>query len=1011
MIQAEGRQTSVLIVTDNSDDANLIVELLRDASPGEFDVECVPRLALSSERIGRPTVDIILLDAGVSGGEALESVKLTRRWRPDLPIVVISVSDDEAVALEAVRSGAEDHLARARIEGHSLARAIRRAVERKRAEWELLRAEARFRALVDNSSDAIAVLDADGKILFGNSTTQKVLGYSVEEFTGLNALDLIRSEERGLVAGLLAESLRRPTEPVDVQAHVLHENGSWRLLKGTLTNLIDEPSIGGIVSNLRDVTDERRNEELVEWLTLAVDQGPAAVLLTDPVGHIEYVNRKFTEDTGYTSSDALGKKSSILKSGLTPPEQYATLWKTIKSGKQYRGEIQNRRKNGELYWNDIQISPIRDAVGTIKHYLGVQTEVTERKKADEALRETTERFRQLADNIPEVFFVMDAQLRETLYINPAYERIWGRTPRSLYDDPRSFIEPVVAEDRDRLLTYIDQIQRGEVRPNIEFNVTHPDGATRSVLAHAVPIRNDAGEVYRISGVAVDVTERRAAQLALEESVERFRKLTEASFDGIWIAGEGLTREVNRGFLEIFGYEHEDEVVGRPVLDFVAPESRQMVHQRVAANIEGTHELVGVRKDGGKILLEATARAHTIDGKPGRITALRDLTERRTLEEQYRQAQKMEAVGRLAGGVAHDFNNLLTVITAYTDMLLAEFGNEDPRRSDLEEVRKAADRAVGLTRQLLAFSRQQVLEPKLLLLEEVVQQTQKLLMHIIGEDIELATEFGTAACFVHMDRGQLEQVIMNLAVNARDAMPTGGKLTIETAVVDLDVDYATAHWPATTGRYAMLAMSDTGIGMDEATRARIFEPFFTTKEPGKGTGLGLATVYGIVKQSGGFIWAYSEPGEGATFKIYLPLQEDTTVPTGDEHVPQPAQRGTETVLLVEDSQAVRNIARRMLEQHGYHVIDAPSAKAALELAAGLERPVHLLLTDVVMPEMSGRKLAEAFAAYQPQAKVLYMSGYTDDAVIRHGVLAAKTPFLQKPFSPIALATRVREVLDS
>jgi signal transduction histidine kinase len=380
-------------------------------------------------------------------------------------------------------------------------------------------------------------------------------------------------------------------------------------------------------------------------------------------------------------------------------------------------------------------------------------------------------------------------------------------------------------------------------------------------------------------------------------------------------------------------------------------------------------------------------------------------------DEVRQAQKMEAVGRLAGGVAHDFNNLLTVILSYADMLIEGVSPKDPRAQDLGEIRKAAVAAASLTRQLLAFSRQQVIEPRVLILEDVVDQTQKLLKRLIGEDIDLAMQFGPAPSVVHIDPGQLEQVLMNLAVNARDAMPTGGKLTIETAVVELDENYAAAHWPATTGRFAMLAVSDTGIGMDEATRARIFEPFFTTKGPGKGTGLGLATVYGIVKQSGGFIWTYSEPGKGATFKIYLPLHDGAPTAANEEREKPPAVDGSETVLLVEDSDDVRYVARKTLEQHGYEVMDAPSASAALSLAAQLDRPVHLLLTDVVMPEMSGRVLAEKFAMFQPHAKVLYMSGYTDDAIIRHGVLRAKIPFLQKPFTPLALATRVREVLDT
>jgi two-component system, cell cycle sensor histidine kinase and response regulator CckA len=622
-----------------------------------------------------------------------------------------------------------------------------------------------------------------------------------------------------------------------------------------------------------------------------------------------------------------------------------------------------------------------------------------------------ERFSQLADNIDEVFFVMGAEFKKTFYINPAYERIWGRSRQSLHEDPESFMEAVPSDDRVRFQAYIGRIQRGEEAGKLEFRVVHPDGKTRWVLSHAVAIRNEQGEVYRISGIALDITDSREAQLALEESAERFRKLTHASFDAIGITQDGILHEVNRGYLEMFGYERAEDVLGRPVTDLVAEESRAEVELRLNDNIEGTYELVGQRRDGTRILLEATARSHAIAGRPARITALRDMTERHVLEEQFRQAQKMEAVGRLAGGVAHDFNNLLTVITGFTDLLLADLGSDDPRRSDLQQVRMAADKAAGLTRQLLAFSRQQVIEPRVVVLEDVVKQTQKLLANLIGEDIEFTTQFGSTPCVVVIDPGQLEQVVMNLVVNARDAMPTGGKLTVETACVDLDDDHAAVHWPAITGRYAMLAVSDTGIGMDEATKARDFEPFFTTKEPGKGTGLGLATVYGIVKQSGGFVWAYGEPGKGAVFKIYLPLSEEEPAPARENQTRLATPRGTETVMLVEDSQAVRFIARRTLEQQGYEVIEASSGRDALELAGRSDRPVDLLLTDVVMPEMSGRVLAEKFAAYQPNAKVLYMSGYTDDAVIRHGVLRAKTPFLQKPFTPRALAIRVRDVLDS
>ncbi|HXG45519.1 MAG TPA: response regulator [Gemmatimonadales bacterium] len=403
--------------------------------------------------------------------------------------------------------------------------------------------------------------------------------------------------------------------------------------------------------------------------------------------------------------------------------------------------------------------------------------------------------------------------------------------------------------------------------------------------------------------------------------------------------------------------------------------------------------------------EAEAAGVRLDG------VVRDVTEQRRLADQLRQAQKMEAVGRLAGGVAHDFNNLLTVITSYADLLLEELALADPRRAEVEEIRKAAASAAALTRQLLAFSRQQVLEPRVLDVNAVVSAAQKLLKRLLGEDITLVTVLAPELGTVRADPGQLEQLIVNLAVNARDAMPEGGKLTIETANADMDEAYVRDHPLARPGRYVMLAISDTGVGMDEATQRRIFEPFFTTKEAGKGTGLGLATVYGIVKQSGGFIWVYSEPGHGATFKIYLPRVDEPVegAPTSAE--PRELPRGTETVLLVEDAAAVRAVTRQILERLGYTVLEAPNGEVALHVATKHQGPLHLLLTDVVMPELGGRHLAEQLTALRPELRILYASGYTDDAVVRHGVLRPGTAYLQKPFTPELLARKVREVLDA
>jgi nitrogen-specific signal transduction histidine kinase/CheY-like chemotaxis protein len=386
----------------------------------------------------------------------------------------------------------------------------------------------------------------------------------------------------------------------------------------------------------------------------------------------------------------------------------------------------------------------------------------------------------------------------------------------------------------------------------------------------------------------------------------------------------------------------------------------------------------------------------------------EVTERKRLEQQLRQAQKMEAVGRLAGGVAHDFNNLLTIISGYSELLLEHPGEVEPLRGYVNEIRNASGRAASLTRQLLAFSRQQVLAPRVLDLNAVVANVEKMLKRLIGEDIDLVTVLGESLWPVKADPGQLEQVLLNLAVNARDAMPKGGMLTIETANVEMDKSYAQRHFPLSPGPYVLLAFSDTGIGMDAETQARLFEPFFTTKEMGKGTGLGLATVYGIVKQSGGYIWVYSKVGKGTTFKIYLP-RSDEVAESEPRRNGVKAQSGTETLLLVEDEEAVRALVRSALKEKGYRVLEASGGEEALKLSEQYGGPIDLLVTDVVMPQMSGPELADRLANSHPQIKVLYISGYTDYAGLHHGALDLGAAFLQKPFSPEALARKVREVL--
>jgi len=505
-----------------------------------------------------------------------------------------------------------------------------------------------------------------------------------------------------------------------------------------------------------------------------------------------------------------------------------------------------------------------------------------------------------------------------------------------------------------------------------------------------------------------------ARAALRDAEASFATLVEFAPIGIYRSNPaGQFLSVNSALVRMLGYDSSDEVLpldmGRDVYADADERQRLLDRDTYSDRQYDDVEATWKRKDGRLLQVQLSVRA--VRNAAGQVdyyeTFVRDVTDQRRLQQQLTQSQKMEAIGRLAGGVAHDFNNLLTVITSYSDLVFQDLPPDDPRRDDVDQVRKAADGAAALTRQLLAFSRQQVLEPKVIDLNSVVDNLKKILQRVIGEDVELTTVLAAELGAVKADVSQIEQILMNLAVNARDAMPTGGQLTIETSNVDYDPE---RQQRADGSRnFVMLAVTDTGTGMDEATKAKIFEPFFTTKQPGKGTGLGLATVYAIVTQAGGFIWVYSELGHGTSFKIYLPQVD--AVPTTAAVARVDLPRGTETVLLVEDAAAVRAVARQVLQRQGYRVLEAADGEDALYLAARHQGTIDLVLTDVVMPRAGGRELAERLLAVRPDTRVLYMSGYTDDSVVRHGILEGGVAYLQKPFSPEGLARKVRDVLDA
>ncbi len=640
----------------------------------------------------------------------------------------------------------------------------------------------------------------------------------------------------------------------------------------------------------------------------------------------------------------------------------------------------------------------------------------ERKLNEEALRESEGRIRELTEHVDQVLWTIDVKESKVLYVSLGYEKMWGRSCQSLLDNPQSYMEGVHPLDLEMMnRANAVMFQTGYI--DVESRILRPDGTTRWAWVRGYPVAVD-GQILRIVGVVEDITEKRRLASERDALLSRLQlHLKRLPLAYVRFDSDLCVIDWNPTAERIFGYTKEEMLGEGPPYEKFVPRAfwvkGQEIRTRIRAGDMEAHSInENLTKDGRTITCQwFNTPLMDDDGQfVGFLCLAQDITAQKSLEAQFQQAQKMEAVGQLAGGVAHDFNNQLTIITGYVELLIETLRPDDPAQQFLEEIKKAGERSASLTRQLLAFSRKQVIVPQILDLNGVIQDTEKMLRRVIGEDIEFITLLHPQLGSVKADPGQLEQVLLNLAVNARDAMPQGGKLTIETNNIELDEEYAKTLAGVRPGPYVRLALTDSGVGMTAEIKRHIFEPFFTTKEVGKGTGLGLAVVHGVVKQSDGHIEVYSEPGIGTCFKIYLPRIQPLAKPGSSLKGLASRPRGTETILLVEDESIVRGLARHVLEEFGYTVLAAGNSDEALSLCAKYQGPIHLLLTDVVLPGLGGRQVAEQVIALYPQIKVLYMSGYTDDTVVRHGILHKQVNFLQKPFSPTELAQKVRQVLN-
>ncbi|MGH9714374.1 MAG: PAS domain S-box protein [Candidatus Acidiferrales bacterium] len=918
------------------------------------------------------------------------------------------------------------------------------AVEERAAEHN-----AYLQALTENNPLAIVVLDANRRIQMCNPAFEKMFGYHQPEILGAE-LDTLLAHGEYLNEALGLSRRAGGGEVVRLKTKRSHSNGSLVDVQILGVPLVVNGKRIGSFGIYEDITQRRRAEEAQhraeERFRSLFENAVEGIFQTTPEGHLLSANPALARMCGYSSpEEMLGSVHDVAESFYVDRQLRAEFMRLIEENGFVEGfEYQIRRKDGAAIWVSEHARAVRDSDGRILSYEGTIEDITEHKRAELERQVTFEIIHavNVTDKLDDLLGLIHLALNKVLYAENCFVALF-EPATGMFHFPffvDQFDEAPPPQKVGRSCTaYVYRTGQAMLIPQREFDQLAEQGevelvGTPSPSWLGVPLRTPAATIgvlvvqhyddedaYKerdleflssVGGQIAFAIERKRAEEKVRESEARLRVLIEQLPAVLWTVDKDLrfTSVLGAGLTRL-GLK-PNQLVGMSLLDYF--ETADQTFLPVAAHrraVAGEAMTFHIEWKSGSYACHAEPLRNARGELQGAICMSLDITDRKQLEEQLRQAQKMEAVGRLAGGIAHDFNNLLMVIQGYADLLTDRVPVDDPLRRNAEQIQMAAQRATSLTRQLLAFSRKQMLAPKVLNIQAVVADMEKILRRLIGEDVELETSSAPDLGLVKADRSQIEQVILNLAVNARDALPQGGRLTIETANVELDASYA--HPPAvlSPGKYVMLAVTDNGCGMDAETQAHIFEPFFTTKEKGKGTGLGLATVYGIVKQSGGYVWVYSEPGRGTSFKIYLPRLEDQQPGNTRDRKPesQSLPRGSETVLLVEDEKGVRELAREYLEMSGYTVIAAENGYTALELAAMHAGQIHLLMTDVVMPGISGRELAERITQIRPGIKILYMSGYTDQAVVHHGILESDAVLLQKPFTAAALASKLREIL--
>jgi PAS domain S-box-containing protein len=872
-----------------------------------------------------------------------------------------------------------------------------------------------YEALVETIPAGIIEIDINGNIIFCNGAGAKLVGYAVNEVTNRNVAEFLASDEASHHFQQYLEEMLRDQPQPDLyftriktkEGRIIDVQATWNYKRDTLGNAT------GLVSSVTDITErkeaEKRLIESEERYRTAIESSNDGIALVQGDVHI-YVNKKYLEIFGYDRPEDITEKPTYF---VVHPDDRAMVEENNRK-RQSNEEVPSRyefrgiKKDGTVLVIEASVAaiPFRGEPAS----LAFLRDITERRKTEEALRASEERFRTLVETTSDIVWEVDRHARYT-YVSPKIQDILGYEPHEVIG--KKTLDLMLPEEAKRVAPLLRELaDAGKPIKQLENINLHKRGWHVMFETSGEPIYDRDGTLAGYRGIDRDITERKLTEGALRQSEEKYRSVVENSLVGFCIIQDGLFRFVNKGFCEMHGYTYE-EIVDKMGPSDTVGEDKRLVQENIRKRISGEmqnidYELRAVRKDGQIITLKVFGGVILYNGRPASIATIVDITREKILELQLLHAQKMEAIGTLAGGVAHDFNNILTAIIGYGKMLEMKMNKEDPRKAYVVQILSASERAANLTHNLLAFSRKRAVELKAVNINTIISSIGKLLKSLLTEDIELQIVTSSTDMVVMVDITQIEQILLNLVANARDAMPRGGKLTIKTNEIELGSAFTKHHGYGDPGQYVLISITDTGLGMDATTKEKIFEPFFTTKEVGKGTGLGLSIVYGIIKQHRGYITVYSEPQMGTVFHIYLPIVKIAV----EEIQPQPilAKGGTETILIAEDDGYVRSITTEVFEHAGYAVIEAVDGQDVVEKFAEYKDVVDLLVLDVVMPRMNGKDAYEEIKKIRPDVKVIFSSGYTGDIIIDKGILEREYDFIQKPASPNDLLLKVREVLD-